>query len=169
MTVDIEACETGSNMLTLKNSKGVTITEGVDNKIRQQSLTPGNYTVSILAEEGYCKAGICITATDEIGNTIDCPIPIEYPGISYSRTEISQLADTYGEKEKDVFYSFNLEENMICHFSAYYSSMSESSRVFLTVLNEKKEIISKTLPHIYSNDMLCNLASVAYYLLCDGG
>ena len=169
MTVDIEACETGSNMLTLKNSKGVTITEGVDNKIRQQSLTPGNYTVSILAEEGYCKAGICITATDEIGNTIDCPIPIEYPGISYSRTEISQLADTYGEKEKDVFYSFNLEENMICHFSAYYSSMSESSRVFLTVLNEKKEIISKTLPHIYSNDLLCKLAPGAYYLVCEGG
>lgn len=169
MTVDIEAYETGGNTLTLKDSKGVIIKEGVGNKIAQQSLTPGNYTVSILVEEGYCKAGMRITATDEVGNTIDRPIPLERSGISFSRTEISQLADTYGEKEKDLFYSFNFNEKMTCHFSVYYSSMTEKSRVFLSVLNEKKEVVAKAISREYSTNLLCDLEPGLYYLVCEGG
>ena len=169
MTVDIEAYETGSNTLILKDAKGVMITQGTGNKIMQQTLVPGDYIVSILVEEGYCKAGIRIKATDAVGNTIDHPILLNYPGISYSRTEISQLADTYGEKEKDVFYSFTLGAKMTCRFSVYYSSMSESSRVFLTVLNEKKEVVASALPRIYSNDLLCSLEPGMYYLVCEGG
>ena len=169
MTVDIESYETGSNTLILKDAKGVMIAQGTGNKIVRQALTPGNYIVSILVEEEYCKAGIRITATDEVGNTIEHPILLNFPGISYSRTEISQLADTYGEKEKDVFYSFALGADMTCQFSVYYSSMSEKSRVFLTVLNEKKEVIANASPRIYSTNLLCNLQPGMYYLVCEGG
>ncbi|WP_458409424.1 RHS repeat domain-containing protein [Bacteroides congonensis] len=169
LTVDIETYDAGNSTLFLKDAKGVAIVQSTDNKITQQALTPGNYMLSMAVEEGYCKSGIRITSTDEIGNTIERPIPISASGYRSFRTEISHLSDTYGEKEKDIFYSFNAEAETICVLDAYYSSMTEKSRIFITVLNEKKEVVEKVSSDLYSARLVCRLAPGIYYLVCEGG
>ncbi|WP_455612810.1 RHS repeat domain-containing protein [Bacteroides congonensis] len=169
MTIDIEAYETGSNTLILKDAKGMTIAQSVESKIVQQALAPGKYMVSVPVEDGYCKANIRITTTDKAGNTIDNPIPIGKRGISYVRTDITQIADTYGEKEKDIFYSFNLENRSLCRFYVYYSSQPEKSRVSITVLNERKEVIAKAPSRMYSTQIDCDLEPGIYNLVCEGG
>lgn len=169
MTIDIEAYETGSNTLILKDAKGVTIAQSVESKIVQQALAPGKYMVSVPVEDGYCMANIRITTTDKAGNTIDNPIPIGKRGISYVRTDITQIADTYGEKEKDIFYSFNLENRSLCRFYVYYSSQPEKSRVSITVLNERKEVIAKAPSRMYSTQIDCDLEPGIYNLVCEGG
>ena len=169
MTVDIEAYETGSNTLILKDAKGVTIAQSAENKIVQQALTPGKYMVSFPVEDGYCKANMRITTMDKAGNTIDNPILIDTRGSIHIRTDISQLADTYGEKEKDIFYSFNLKDRSWCRFYIYYSSQPEKSRVSMTLLNERKEVVMKAPSRMYSTELHCELEPGMYYLFCEGG
>lgn len=169
MTIDIEAYETGSSTLILKDEKGGMIAQSVESKITQQVLAPGKYMVSVPVEDGYCNANIRITVADQMGNTIDNPIPIDKNGSIYISTDISQLADTYCEKEKDIFYSFNLEMSSWCHFYVYYSSRPEKSRVFMTLLNERKEVIMKAPFRMYSTELYCDLEPGIYYLFCEGG
>lgn len=169
MTIDIEAHETGNSTLILEDEKGVMIAQSAESKITQQALTPGKYTVNVPVEDGYCKANIRITVADQMGNTIDNPIPIDKYGSIYINTDISQLADTYGEKEKDIFYSFNLKDKSWCHFYVYYSSRPERSRVFMTLLNERKEVIMKAPFRMYSTELYCDLEPGMYYLFCEGG
>lgn len=171
MTVDIEAYDTGSSTLIMKDATGLAIAQGEDNKIIQQTLTPGIYNVSILVEEGYCGAGIRIRTTDEIGNTIDRPITIPIESYDKYRNciDISYLADTYGEKEKDAVYSFYLPGDAMGIFYSYYSHTTQNSRVFLTVLNERKEVMAKSSSLYYSTRLRCKLGQGMYYLVCEGG
>lgn len=168
-TIDIEAYDAGKSTLILKDAKGVTIAQSADNKIAQQALTPGNYSVIMTVEEGHCMAGLQITSTDEIGNTIELPIFMSERRNNYIRTDISKVADTCGEKEKDIFYSFNLDTYSLCIFNFFYSSQSEQSQVFMTLLNERKEVVAKVPSHIFSVQLHCELEPGMYYLFCEGG
>lgn len=168
-TIDIETYDAGKSTLILKDAKGVTIAQSADNKIAQQALTPGNYSVIMTVEEGHCMAGLKITSIDEIGNTIERPIPLNIRGNSYIRTNISKLADTCGEKEKDIFYSFNLDTYSLCIFNFYYSSQAEQSQVFMTLLNERREVVAKIPSHLYSVQLHRELEPGMYYLFCEGG
>lgn len=169
LTIDIEAHDAGKSTMILKDAKGVTIAQGADNKITQQALTPGNYSVIMTLEEGHCMAGLRITSTDEIGNTIERPIFMSERGLNYVRTDITQIADTYGEKEKDIFYSFKLETRSWCLFNVYYSSQPEKSRVSMTVLNDRKEVVAKAPSRMYSTELDFKLEPGTYFLVCEGG
>lgn len=174
MTLDIEAYGTYSQ-LTLLDDKQQPLMSAQKDKIMQTTLKSGKYFLKVNHDSGDCTSGIDITWKEPVGNSLEHPIELGIISDPYFEADplsnnMSLFTDTYGEKEKEVVMTFSIEHKV--HFDAFifYSSALHNSRVFLTLLNNNKEVLCHTASSNFSvkmNNVVIEPGT--YYLVCEGG
>lgn len=170
---------TTSPQLAVLDSKLRPVAEPDANGIIQDSLRAGRYLVRMQRDAGDCHSGIKVTWDEPEGNSfehpiewgvLECPDHCEKEIRKSDMVDIRYFTDTYGEKEKELIFSFTLGNNAIFDVDlAYYSTAGK--RGFITLLNERREVVNQVSSfNGYSLMMLDRfLVPGKYYLIFEAG